>query len=190
VGNSSAAKAPPGRLPSPEGPIRSAPPPRNEPPKINPPKEDPPKSGEPKTEPPKVDPQVDLPDPKIDDDWPTLPPRKRPAERADAPSRTVARWYAPIGGGSPLLVLDRPDDPFPRGTFHRGPLARELARQSLLMSAREEFGATTRDTLLGELPGVRNNPVCTFELTSLVLPGKSATVALSVLDGAARREVW
>jgi hypothetical protein len=91
VGNSSAAKAPPGRLPSPEGPIRSAPPPRNEPPKINPPKEDPPKSGEPKTEPPKVDPQVDLPDPKIDDDWPTLPPRKRPAERAESNCRALVR---------------------------------------------------------------------------------------------------
>src|SRR5262249_55590374 len=93
---------------------------------------------------------------EIDRDWPTLPPRKL-ILRPDAPNLTKGEWYAPGAGGAPVAVLPLPNEPFPlppgRDGPHRGLLGRELARQALLVAAREEFGATTRDAALREPPG-------------------------------------
>lgn len=165
-------------------------PPKVEPPKVNPPKVDPPKVDPPQPNLPKVDPPA--PDGNIDDDWPALPPRKRPREGAGAPSRTTVRWYAPPAGRAPVVVLEMPRDPFLGGPAHRGPLARELCRQAVSLAARDEFGATTRDAVLNEPPGDLGKyaPAGTFELTWLAVPGKAATAALASIAGDERRELW
>ncbi|VTU02542.1 secreted protein : Uncharacterized protein OS=Singulisphaera acidiphila (strain ATCC BAA-1392 / DSM 18658 / VKM B-2454 / MOB10) GN=Sinac_0893 PE=4 SV=1 [Gemmataceae bacterium] len=179
--------------PVPEGSVGPGPgqPPVTVPPKTEPPKPVPPKVTPPKSEPPKLDPQG--PAAEIDADWPVLPPRKRRNEATDTPNRTTVRWYPPVAGGGPLMVLDVPTEPYPpRPGPHRGLLARELARQALSMAAREEFGAGTRDAVLGEPPGdlTGRAPTRTFELAWLVFAGRSARATLSVADGAATRVAW
>ncbi|VTU02471.1 secreted protein : Uncharacterized protein OS=Singulisphaera acidiphila (strain ATCC BAA-1392 / DSM 18658 / VKM B-2454 / MOB10) GN=Sinac_0893 PE=4 SV=1 [Gemmataceae bacterium] len=179
--------------PAPEGPAGPKPwkPPVTVPAKNEPPKSVPPKAAPPRPEPPKLDPQG--PAAEIDADWPVLPPRKRRNEPPDAPNRTLVRWYPAAAGAPPLIVLDVPTEPYPpRPGPHRGLLARELARQALSMSAREEFGAGTRDAVLREPPGdlAGRTPTRTFELAWVVYTGRSATATLSVVDGGAKRVAW
>ena len=90
-------------------------------------------------------------------------------------------------------MLDLPTEPFPpRSGPHRGLLARELARQSLQLAAREELGAITRDAAMRESPGELTGYTLaqTFELAWIVYPGKAAKATLFVVAGDAKRSVW
>ena len=52
-------------------------------------------------------------------------------------------------------------------------LKREIIRQALLLTAREEFGLRTRDGVLGELPPDRLAAGQRFQISSILVPGKS-----------------
>jgi tetratricopeptide (TPR) repeat protein len=130
----------------------------------------------------------------IDKDWPTLPPKKRTSGSSETPVRTKVRWYADPATQRPLVVLEIPTEPFPFTGYltrvHRGLLARELARQAILYTAREEFGAATRDLAMREtLPpaAIDANLKATWTLSWHIYPGKHVRLSLTAADGHA---VW
>lgn len=138
-------------------------------------------------------PPVDNPnDPAIDREWPTLTPRKRSRETALTPNKTTVRVFAPQAGGKPLVVLDLPTEPYMKPGPFRGLLLRELVRQSLLVAAREELGAQTRDAVLRETTGelAAASPACTLELGWVAPRGKPVSISLTAGTGETTRTLW
>ncbi len=71
----------------------------------------------------------------------------------------------------------------------QGLLERELVRQGILLAARDELGATTRDTVLGE--AVSNDPRSHVGYVSSLIPrGEDATLFVRSGEGAAHETVY
>jgi tetratricopeptide (TPR) repeat protein len=79
----------------------------------------------------------------------------------------VAVFKAGPGRPRPIVVVKRGEQP-KEGEIpglYQGLLAREVVRQALMLAAREEFGAITRDVPIGD-PGVTGTPDSAFRVGS------------------------
>jgi hypothetical protein len=111
----------------------------------------------------------------------------------------VAIFKAGPNRPRPIVVVTRGKQPMASGppNFYQGLLARELVRQGLLLAAREELGAVTRDVPIGD-PLVAGEPDATFRIGSrfrtmyLATRDDPAVGRITIVqeDGAARRVVW
>lgn len=144
-------------------------------------------------------------------DW-RVPPRSPPlmAHYGTLPMPTRTRLRAPEGSIhclfrllvpqpgkvegdlKPVLVAERARDPWPSrpGNF-RGLLARELARQAVLLSARNELGLLTRDLTLRETFPDSQAYATKVDLGLAVHFGSGSEVWLALIRcGAAQERLW
>jgi len=110
----------------------------------------------------------------------------------------VSVYKAGPGRPVPVMVARRGKQPTAADeSIHHGLLARELVRQALLVSAREELGALTRDVPIGD-PEVEGRPDVTFRIGSRFRMGYGSTDddraagRITIVEGvgAGRRVVW
>ena len=111
----------------------------------------------------------------------------------------VAIYKAGPDRPRPIVVVTRGQQPMEPGppNFYQGLLAREVVRQGLLLAAREEMGAITRDVPIGD-PAVNGKPDVTFRIGSrlrtlyLATPDDPAVGRITIVqgDGPARRVIW
>jgi len=110
----------------------------------------------------------------------------------------VEVFKAGLGRPRPIVVIRRRNQPAgPQPGVFQGPLARELVRQALLLSAREELGALTRDVPIGD-PGVAGTPDARFRIGSRFRVVKEGMLGdppqgrITIVEGEApaRRVVW
>jgi tetratricopeptide (TPR) repeat protein len=111
----------------------------------------------------------------------------------------VAIYQAGPDRPRPIVVVTRGKQPMEPGpsNFYQGLLARELVRQGLLLAAREELGAVTRDVPIGD-PAVAGKPVVTFRIGSRFRTLYQATpddppvgrITIVQGEGPARRVLW
>jgi tetratricopeptide (TPR) repeat protein len=89
-----------------------------------------------------------------------------------------------------ILFLEKSAEPqsFPVGTSF-GILKREIIRQALLLSAREQFGLRTRDGALDEAAPDRLTAAQRFSVASILTPGKSNFVQVEQGELGARKPV-
>lgn len=112
----------------------------------------------------------------------------------------VAIYKAGPGRPRPIVVIKRGRQPtareHPEGLY-QGLLAREVVRQGLLLAAREELGALTRDVPIGD-PEVAGTPDATFRIASRFRlhyqapPDDPAKGRITIVEGRGpeRRVLW
>jgi tetratricopeptide (TPR) repeat protein len=111
----------------------------------------------------------------------------------------VAIYKAGSSRPRPIVVVTRGNQPMEPGppNLYQGLLAREVVRQGLLLAAREELGAVTRDVPIGD-PEVSGKPDATYRIGSrfrtlyMATPDDPAVGRITIVqgDGSARRVVW
>lgn len=130
------------------------------------------------------------------------PPSADPAPKAPAPRRRAADPRAlkssiTISNGKgadkdgpprPLFALGRLTFPEP-GESDLGILLHEIFRQSVLMTAREDLGAMTRDESLGEATPA-DTPAATFELHSIRRIGQPLIVSIRRTNDTEGDPLW
>jgi tetratricopeptide (TPR) repeat protein len=111
----------------------------------------------------------------------------------------VTIYKAGPGRPRPIVVVKRGKQPIAvdEETFFQGLLAREIVRQGLLLAAREELGAQTRDVPIGD-PDVSGTPDAAFRIGSRFRTLLYATdkdpahgrITIVEGSGAGRRVLW
>jgi hypothetical protein len=111
----------------------------------------------------------------------------------------VSIYKAGPGRPIPIVVVERGKQPTSEENYqiYKGLLAREIVRQGLLISAREELGALTRDVPIGD-PSPIGKPDVRFRIGSQFLrhfnlpPGETAHGRITIVEGEGegRKVVW
>jgi HEAT repeats len=137
-----------------------------------------PKSGTNKTKPLDVTPDI----PKREPLYAKLPDRVVKPPAAEQPIQCIVRLMAPKEKGlRSVVVFEKVTEPGPvKAEWTRGILARELVRQSLIMTVREELGLAARDLALQEtfVPDPAYTAKEEIILTCAFVQGKHAHIAM------------